>query len=232
MLSTFLSKSPLASFYFHQWNIIHTFRGQLTSVGRKCHKITSCKIYHGNIMVCKHFSLYWSFVKGIDRSSFVSPSPMSSNAEFSLQWRHNGRDGVSTHQPHDCLLNPLFRRRSKKTSQLRITGLCARNSPVRWPVNSPHNWPVARKMCPLDDVIIWSLLCNKLVSKLPRPYDAHVSDVTSIFFSKQSAPDSVNFHHNSIIHTIQGKLLAREKGHNIRSCRLPWIFNHSSTGRE
>ena len=36
----------------------------------------------------------------------------------------------SNHQPHDCLLNRLFRRRLKKTSKLRVTGLCARNSPV------------------------------------------------------------------------------------------------------
>ena len=28
-----------------------------------------------------------------------------------LQWRHNGRDGVSNHQPHDCLLNRIFRLR-------------------------------------------------------------------------------------------------------------------------
>ena len=47
-----------------------------------------------------------------------------------LQWRHNGRDGVSNHQPHDYLLNRSIRRRSKKTSKLRVTGLCARNSPV------------------------------------------------------------------------------------------------------
>ena len=33
-----------------------------------------------------------------------------------LHWRHNGHDGVSNHQPHDCLLNRLFRRRSKKIS--------------------------------------------------------------------------------------------------------------------
>ena len=32
--------------------------------------------------------------------------------------------GVSNHQPHDCLLNRLFRHRSKKTSKLRVTGLC------------------------------------------------------------------------------------------------------------
>ena len=33
------------------------------------------------------------------------------------------------HQPQDCLLNRLFRRRSKKTSKLRVTGLCAGKSP-------------------------------------------------------------------------------------------------------
>ena len=47
----------------------------------------------------------------------------------SLRWRHNGRDGVSNHQPRDCLLNRLFKRRSKKTSKLRVTGLCEGNSP-------------------------------------------------------------------------------------------------------
>ena len=46
-----------------------------------------------------------------------------------LQWRHNGRDSFSNHQPHDCLLNRLFRRRSMKISKLRVTGLCAGNSP-------------------------------------------------------------------------------------------------------
>ena len=46
-----------------------------------------------------------------------------------LQWRHNGHDSVSNHQPYDCLLNRLFRRKSKKTSKLRATGLCAGNSP-------------------------------------------------------------------------------------------------------
>ena len=47
-----------------------------------------------------------------------------------LWWRHNGHGRVSNHQPYDCLLKGLFRRRSKKTSKLRVTGLCAGNSPV------------------------------------------------------------------------------------------------------
>ena len=46
-----------------------------------------------------------------------------------LRWRRNGRGGVSIHQLHDCLVNRLFRRRSKKTSKLRVTGLCVGNSP-------------------------------------------------------------------------------------------------------
>ena len=48
----------------------------------------------------------------------------------SLQWRHNGHDVGSNHQRLDCLLNRLFRRRSKKNSKLRINGLCEGNSPV------------------------------------------------------------------------------------------------------
>ena len=47
-----------------------------------------------------------------------------------LQWRHNEHDCVSNHQPYDCLLNRLFRRRWNKTSKLCVTGLCARNLPV------------------------------------------------------------------------------------------------------
>ena len=69
-----------------------------------------------------------------------------------LQWRHFDHDGVSNHQPHGCLLNRLFRRRSKKTLKLRATGLCVGNSPE--PVNSPHKGPVTRKMFPFDDVIM------------------------------------------------------------------------------
>ena len=47
----------------------------------------------------------------------------------SLHWCHNELDSVSNHQPRDCLLNRLFRRRWKKISKLRVTDLCAENSP-------------------------------------------------------------------------------------------------------
>ena len=63
-------------------------------------------------------------------SSFIVP----------LMWRHN-----------DSLLNRLFRRRSMKTSKLRVTGL--RAGIHRRSVNSPHKVPVTRKMFSFDDVI-------------------------------------------------------------------------------
>ena len=65
-----------------------------------------------------------------------------------LQWRHNGRDGVSDHQPHGCLLNHLFRRRSKKTPKLRVTDLCAGNSPVT------GEFP-AQRVSNAENVSIW-----------------------------------------------------------------------------
>ena len=47
-----------------------------------------------------------------------------------LQWRHNENNGISNQHRLNCLFKCLFRRRSKKTSKLRITGLCEGNSPV------------------------------------------------------------------------------------------------------
>ena len=76
-----------------------------------------------------------------------------------LQWRHNGHDCVSNHQPHQRLRNRLFERRSKKTSKLRVTGLCVGNSPGT--VNSPRKWPITRKMFPFDDVIMIVFRCSQ-----------------------------------------------------------------------
>ena len=43
---------------------------------------------------------------------------------ISRQWRHNWWNGISNHQPHHCLLNCLFRCRSKKPSKFHLTGIC------------------------------------------------------------------------------------------------------------
>ena len=60
-----------------------------------------------------------------------------------LRWRHNGRDGVSNHQPHDRLLN-----RYSGADQIKhqsSASLAFVRGIHRSPVNSPHKWPVTRK---------------------------------------------------------------------------------------
>ena len=87
-------------------------------------------------------------------SSFTHSSAISSAP--SLEWRHNERNGVSNHRRRNGLLNHLFRRRSKTTSKLCVTGPCEGNSPMAGEFPS-HKGPVTQKMFPFDDIIIWSL---------------------------------------------------------------------------
>ena len=47
-----------------------------------------------------------------------------------VQWRYNEHDGVSNHRRLDCLINRLFRRRSKKISKIHVTGFCDGNVPI------------------------------------------------------------------------------------------------------
>ena len=83
---------------------------------------------------------------------YIHPSYESCGIYGLLEWRNNGCDSVSNHQPHDCLLNRLSRRRSKKTSKLRVTGLCAGNSPGtgEFPAQRASN----AEMFSFDDVIM------------------------------------------------------------------------------
>ena len=92
----------------------------------------------------------------------------------SLQWRHNEHDGVPIHQPHGCLLNRSFRRRSKKTSKLRVTGLCAGKSPVT------GEFP-AQKASNAENVFIWWR--HHVISKSP------ICEMYSDEF--RNSPDSV-----------------------------------------
>ena len=94
---------------------------------------------------------------GVHCSADRQYNRQSRTYSLALRWRHNERDGVSNHQPHDCLLSRLFWRRSKKSSKFRVTGLCEGN--IRGLVKSPHKGLVTRKMFPFDDIImVYSLL--------------------------------------------------------------------------
>ena len=80
-------------------------------------------------MTLHNISPHWNGSGARNPTSWTSREPVSFVWPITLHWRHNDHGGVSNQQPHDCLLNRLFRRRSKKTSKLRVTGLCAGNSP-------------------------------------------------------------------------------------------------------
>ena len=76
----------------------------------------------------------------IERYYFTMCVPsFGTKMSFALLWRHNEHDGVSNHQPHDCLLN-------------------------RWPVNSQHKRLVVRKMFPFDDVSMERYLLLHFIS--------------------------------------------------------------------
>ena len=99
------------------------------------------------------------------------------NSQFSLQWRHNEHDCVSDYQPRDCLLNRLIRRRSKKISKLRVTGLCVGNSPVTGEFR-------AQKASNAENVSIWwrhhVLISNTaVVHWTSHPYLTGVTKVTA-----------------------------------------------------
>ena len=96
---------------------------------------------HDDVIKWKYFPRYWSFARGIYRSAVNSlhkgqwrgallfsligawingwvNNDKNGDLRRPLLWRHNGRDSVSNPQPHEFLLNRLFRRWSKKTSKL------------------------------------------------------------------------------------------------------------------
>ena len=72
-----------------------------------------------------------------------------------LQWRHNGRNCVSNHQPYDCLLNVCSDADQRKHQSSASLAFVWGNH--RWPVNSQHKCPVTRKMIPFDDVIMCTI---------------------------------------------------------------------------
>ena len=71
--------------------------------------------------------------------------------KVTLQWRHNERNCVSNHQPHDCLLNRLFRRRSKKNQSPASLALLGEFTGDRWITTQRAS---NAEMFPFDDVIM------------------------------------------------------------------------------
>ena len=91
-------------------------------------KTATVRITYGMLQNIKWY--LWRTPVGLVSIVLVySPMFMCLLDQDSLRWRHNEHDSVSNHQHRDCFLHRLFRHRSKNTSKLRVTGLCAGNSP-------------------------------------------------------------------------------------------------------
>ena len=63
------------------------------------------------------YAVAW-FASEINWRYEYTPDPLP------LQWRHNGHDGISNHQPHKCLLNRLFPAQIKENIK----------APCHWPL--------------------------------------------------------------------------------------------------
>ena len=85
----------------------------------------------------------------------ISRKPYITNIFRALYWRHNGCDDVSNHQiVYSTVYSGTDQRKHQSSASLAfVRGI------HRWPVNSPHKWPVTRKMFPFDDVIMCQFIC-------------------------------------------------------------------------
>ena len=84
----------------------------------------------------KMHELFWRVLKIYTDAKMLKSFRGRDRADMSIPILHyydvimKERNGVSNHQCFDCLLSCLFRRKSKKTSNLRVAGIFEGNSPV------------------------------------------------------------------------------------------------------
>ena len=169
MLSIYL---PQFFIVYHLWHLIH--RCLTTRIHLHCIHIF---LYYRLLDMYSWYIFLINFQLFFTTSEKL-PKWVSVESYFrglTLWWRHNGQNSVSNHQPYDCLLNCLFRRRSKKTFKLRATGLCA----------SPHKCPVTRKIFPFDDVIM---------TQHASPYD--------VFCVRSRSSSAMNPHPRPLNHLV------------------------------
>ena len=126
----------------------------------------------------------------------------------SLRWRHNGRDSVSNHQPYDCLLNYLYRRRSKKTSKLRVTGLCVGNSPGTGEFT-------AQMASNAENVSIWwrHHVARKTRIFGNRHFELHFHEKNILFFATKFTSSHICCQPESLLLTDLGGDFSIEKHH-------------------
>ena len=122
---------------------------------------------------------------------------------YVLQWRHNGRDGVSNHRRLDGLLSRLFRRRSKKHQS--SASLAFVRGIHRWQLVSPHKGQVTGKTFPFDDVIMIIKFICKPYWLVPAPAQRYASAHLSIPVWRPGCPFQLFSPGRKTVNEIQGR---------------------------
>ena len=157
-------------------------------------------LWNGILMISVASQLiYYSY----ELMGLQAPNSLCNESPFqtTLQWRHNVRDDLSNYQCLHCLFRRLFRRRSKKTSKLRVTGLCEGNRPETG--SFPHKGPVSGKCfqlmtssCPVHGGLIlassWSPESHECCASFPENTMIHWCRVTYICYSNLGHHMNVN----------------------------------------
>ena len=127
IFSMFITNWPLKSKDIYSIYFEHTVRELSRKTDHRCSDIYVPHPGFGSFNAIAYQSLtandFIHYVAGVVHTG-------RTHLFLSLQWRHNGRNSVSNQRRLECLLNHLFRLRSKKTSKLRFTGFCEGNSPL------------------------------------------------------------------------------------------------------
>ena len=93
--------------------------------------------------------------------SFVTPDLKT------LRWRYNGRDCASNHHTSLTIAYSTVYSGADQSKHQSSASLAFVWGIHRGPVNSPHKWPVTRKMFPFDDVIMkGDLVADSLCSQI------------------------------------------------------------------
>ena len=117
--------------------------------------------------------------------------------------------------------------RSKKTPKLRVSGLCAGNSPVTG--EFPAQRASTRKMFPIDDVIMWFIIGSLLGAVNYKPLPTPL--LTQIFVNPDLCRHMASLVHNELIAVALSRLTNSATTKKIscllwsQQCACRWLSN-------
>ena len=102
--------------------------------------------------------------------SYRKAERSSPTVSMALRWIYHGRDGVSNHHPHECLLNRLFRRRKEN-------------------IQAPRHWPLYEEFTGTGEFPA-QLASNAENASIWWRHHGHVKDQTA---GKRTDPPNITW---------------------------------------